>query len=1127
LLTSDSVERRKGGEVVIYELAADFSSLLAHLPGAHRRRSLLQRLQEGLNAHVFGVGRHPTILFQSLWNTCWWYDCPESEHHYEEPKDGWPEGMPPWSQDGPKLHRLLETWRAALQRVAPDRKWLRSLRPPAISLGSGQQAEIRRPSGTFGRILLLQRDAVFLAEHDGILSIWDIASRSEVETVRIADGPLARWVKSGCGTRIAGHSRAGELLVWDVREQRRLFVREGVNVNNFLYLKFRDDGRLLAVNAEGTVTVYDIDAQREISSFGALSIGPHNPFHSDVFFLDDRTLGVGIEDYRDQCNKVVLFDIFSLETTGTIRLPLYSRPQSLKFEFHRATAQLLVIAGTRAYLVDTRTGTMRFMLGIPHGRPGIFQNNHEGQYIRGEFSPAGGLIATCGDDSDRSIRLWDPDSGRFCGCNSESHRGAVYSVDFLPGDDGERFLISSGADGAVRIWDRYESRTPLRLPHLDVRRIDSIACSDTGTLFACGGDNYSVYVYDGRHGVQRYEFGGGDEFERLAFSPDGKHLYTGEENGLSECDLVCGSPHTKYQGAPGSLDRAILSSDNRLVVGTGFGGLAVWRKENHIPLFTVKDYGYGYPTLCALSPDGTTVALASHYRVDLWNIQGHRLAQWRLPVELSGAILPSCNVADGSVKLTVERWEYEWSLSHPHLPPRKRRATSEPTIDSCCLPGQPAQKVTRAERRYSWDVNYSLSWDLLGADPAIMYMGVAIDPYQICYSHDRRLIVAKSLTNYAIWEVGQSEPLWTGPSSSFSECALSSDGSYLLFATVGSVEVRTRAGELLAKWAVPVEATTPLHLSFTQDGRFVSLAVDDWETRWSVAEPDSPPTLRRLPPTSDSSGTCNNDWRVHVTALETTLVDAETGAVIAWYPVRLEKVISHVGRNVLAGAHLNHFVLLELTPSPESVPQALAGCVPVGPWSRPRKLNLPTARHLSACHGRAILCYLAEVLGLVCDRILATPELRRATEAAATTLRLGAEGRITRGAAAQCQAELAEVIAWAKGQVNDSAWQELDAKLGLVAALLKDLKVVRCVLSLASTLMLGVSHQRLAAVAAETTKQLLESAGDDASAALTHCVWNVWRWARETQMREPENDRPTRGAAASSDLTQAPRGRGS
>jgi WD40 repeat protein len=1119
---------------MIYELVADFASVLSHLPGDHGRRPLLQQLEEGLNANVFGVGRHPTTLFQCLWNTCWWYDCPEAEHHYEEPEDGWADGMPPWSQDGPKLHRLLETWRCAIQGIIPDKKWLRSLRPPAISLGSGQQAEIRLPSGTFGPILVLQRDAAFLAEHDGLLSIWDIGSRSETETIRIADGPLARWVKSGCGTRIAGHSRAGELLVWDVREQQRLFVREGVNVNNFLYLKFRDDGRLLAVNAEGTVTVYDVDAQREISSFGALSIGPHNPFHSDVFFLDDRTLGVGIEDYRDQCNKVVLFDIFSLQTTGSIRLPLYSRPQSLKFEFHRATSRLLVIAGTRAYLVDTRTGTMRFMLGIPQGRPGIFQENHQGQYIRGGFSPGGGLIATCGDDSDRSIRLWDPDSGRFCGCNSESHRGAVYSVDFLPGDDGERFLISSGADGAVRIWDRYESKTPLRLPHLEVRRIDSIACSNAGTLFACGGDNYSVYVYDGRYGVQRYEFGGGDEFEGLAFSPDGNHLYTGDENGLSECDLVGGSSPTKYQVASGSMDRAILSPDNRLVVGAGFGGLAVWHKGNPTPLFVVKDYGYGYPSLCALSPDGTMVALANHYRAELWDIQGQRVAQWRPPVELSGSILPSFNVDEGSVKLTVERWEYEWTLSKPHLPPCKRRATSEPTIDSCRLPKHPAEKVTRSERRYSWDVNYSLSWDLLGVDPPIMYAGVAIDPYQICYSHDRRLIVAKSLTNYAIWEVGRTEPLWTGPSSSFSECALSSDGSYLLFANLGGLEVRTRAGKLLAKWAVPVEATTPLHLSFTQDGSFVSLAVDDWETRWSVAELESHPTLRRRQPSTESSTSRKNDWRVHVTALETTLVDAETGSEVAWYPVRLEKAVAHVGRSRLAGAHLNHFVMLELAPNPESLLESPASYVPVGPWSRPRKLSLPSVRHISACHSKDIIRFLAEVLELVCDQIVTSSNLAQTVAAASAALRLASLGRDSTVEMEHCNADFTELLNSLHGHVNDSAcrenqnatneWvqvfsayagadnlscKELDSEsYSGDASMLKDLRIARCVQPLVAASFLRSSQSRLAFLACEALTALAGLESGLTAAMLPHRIWNIWRRLREKQMRQPEGDPP-------------------
>lgn len=1094
---------------MIYGLANDFHDVLLLLPSKHRYHSLLRLIQEGLNGSVFGVNRHPTTLFQSLWNVCWWFDCPESEHHYEEPKDGWPKGMPPWSQDGPKLHRLLEAWRAAIQGVAPSRRWLRSLRPPAISLGSGQQAEIRRPGGTYGPILVLHQDAKFLSEHDGILSIWDVASRSEIETIRIADGPLARWVMSGCGTRIAGHSRAGELLVWDIREQRRLFVREGVKVNNFLYLKFSDDGRFLAVNAEGTVTVYDVDSLCELSSFCALSIGPHNPFRSDVFFLDDQTLGIGIEDYRDKCNKVVLFDIFSLQTTGTIRLPLYSRPQSLKFEFHRATARLLVIGGTRAYIVDTHSGTMRFMLGVPHGRPGIFQNNHKGQYIRGGFSSEGRLISTCGDDSDRTIRLWDAFSGEFVGCNSESHRGAVYSVDFLSDEDGNRYLISSGQDGAVRIWDRYASDTPLRLPDLDVRRIDSIACSESGTLFACGGDNDSIYVYDGAHGVKRYHFFGGDEYEGLAFSSDEKFLFTGDDkppfgnpaSGLSQCNLSEDETPVKYIGAATSVDRAIISRDNRLLVGTGAGSLAAWLLGKPSPEFIVEDYGYRYPTQCALSPDGTKVAFAYGSQVELWNPQGQRLARWTCPIELSDIPRPSIDVDEGTVTLAIGRWEYRCALNSPHQPVQRRRSTAQPTIDSCVVPDDQIQKVTRSEKRYSWDVNYRLSWDLRGVDPSITYTGVAIDTNQIRCSHDGRLVFAKGWDKHAIWEIGRSEPLYCGSGFSFSECTLSSDREWIVLANSRRLEVRSRAGQLIAEWSIPAESETPHNLRFTEDSQYVAFVVDGWQVLWSITELDRLPELQQCQQlTSGSSEARRNDWRVHVTEEETTLVDAETGIEVAWYPASLDKVAASAERGVLAGAYLNHFVLLKLVSNAKSVAQPPVGYVPKGGSSRPRKQNPPSARHLNACKTPAILRYLSEVLQLAGDRFGSTAELTQQIKSTVAMFRAGAEGNLTRSDVSKCRKELNEAIAKVKSRVNDTLWQAPNANADEVS-LLTDLKVLRCVMALVTELMRGASHRKLAEFASENTKQLLSIASADSIPEFTASVWNIWRWVREIQMQ--------------------------
>src|SRR5207253_3703160 len=52
---------------------------------------------------------YPQGLFQCLWNSCWWYDCPKAAGYHSEPAGGWTM-TPPWKRSGAKLAERLERW---------------------------------------------------------------------------------------------------------------------------------------------------------------------------------------------------------------------------------------------------------------------------------------------------------------------------------------------------------------------------------------------------------------------------------------------------------------------------------------------------------------------------------------------------------------------------------------------------------------------------------------------------------------------------------------------------------------------------------------------------------------------------------------------------------------------------------------------------------------------------------------------------------------------------------------------------------------------------------------------------------------------------------------------------------
>ena len=126
--------RAEAGE--IDKLADDFTAALAPdaMPAAHPWRPILRLLEEALRRDLPIRARHPTSLFQCMWNTCWWYDCPDAAHHYDPPKGGWEADGPPWERPGPKLHEWMQMWRQ-VRESGGNFVWVRALRSPGVPLG--------------------------------------------------------------------------------------------------------------------------------------------------------------------------------------------------------------------------------------------------------------------------------------------------------------------------------------------------------------------------------------------------------------------------------------------------------------------------------------------------------------------------------------------------------------------------------------------------------------------------------------------------------------------------------------------------------------------------------------------------------------------------------------------------------------------------------------------------------------------------------------------------------------------------------------------------------------------------------------------------------------------------------
>lgn len=69
--------------MLIVDLVNDYAEALVTMPAEHPRFRILRLFHKVIRDDINFIERHPTTLFQCMWNTCWWYDCSEAARHFD------------------------------------------------------------------------------------------------------------------------------------------------------------------------------------------------------------------------------------------------------------------------------------------------------------------------------------------------------------------------------------------------------------------------------------------------------------------------------------------------------------------------------------------------------------------------------------------------------------------------------------------------------------------------------------------------------------------------------------------------------------------------------------------------------------------------------------------------------------------------------------------------------------------------------------------------------------------------------------------------------------------------------------------------------------------------------------
>ena len=321
---------------------------------------------------------------------------------------------------------------------------------------------------------------------------------------------------------------------------------------------------------------------------------------------------------------------YHVPNTTTLRLPHYAdKMAGTKFSEITFSAEghlnsicaVTVTPDGKRIISGSRDKTIRIWdleSGAPIGKP---IEGHSNYVTAVAVTPDGKRIIS--GSYDNTIRVWDLETGTQIGKTIEGHRCVVSSVVITP--DGKH-IISGSWDNTIRVWDLHNG-LPIGNPIIGHKfSVYAVAVTPDGKYVISGSGDKTIRIWDLKTGNQL-----GEPIEEhlntvstVAVTSDGKYIVSGSwDNTIRVWSYSTRKLIREIKGHSNSIDTIAITQDGKYIIsGSADKTIRIWDLETgnqHGKL--IEGHDDSVNTL-VITPDGKRIISGSSDKtIRVWDLE--------------------------------------------------------------------------------------------------------------------------------------------------------------------------------------------------------------------------------------------------------------------------------------------------------------------------------------------------------------------------------------------------------------------------------------------------------------------------------------------------------------------------